>query len=151
MAGERLSNMNNEPKKEQLPGSAIPHSIHIDGYYQGFHIEIIQTEVGDQANTETYSLMKHAKALVDQMKLDGWEPSWNTETNNKVNGAKPEQKTVYQAPENGENRTPICGVHNVPMVWKSGVSQKTNKPYAFWSCATRNADGSFCTYKPPKA
>lgn len=44
--------------------------------------------------------------------------------------------------------TPICQVHNVPMVWKAGVSTKTGKSYAFWACSLKNPDGSYCKYKP---
>lgn len=45
---------------------------------------------------------------------------------------------------------PLCGIHGTSMTWRTGVSQKTNKPYAFWACPTKNADGSFCTFKAPK-
>ena len=38
--------------------------------------------------------------------------------------------------------TPICGVHNVPMVEVKG------KHGPFWSCHVRNEDGTFCSYKP---
>lgn len=44
--------------------------------------------------------------------------------------------------------TPTCGVHGTQMKWLTGTSKKTGKPYAFWSCPTKNADGSFCDYKP---
>lgn len=33
-----------------------------------------------------------------------------------------------------------------------GISKKTGKSYPeFWACPEKNADGSFCKYKPPKA
>lgn len=60
------------------------------------------------------------------------------------------QSTPVQAPVQNQAIAPICGIHGVPMVWKTGVSKKTGKPYAFWSCSQRNADGSFCTFKPTK-
>ena len=41
-----------------------------------------------------------------------------------------------------EEETPICAVHHVPMVRQKG------KYATFWSCHERNADGSFCSYKP---
>lgn len=50
-----------------------------------------------------------------------------------------------QTEHNGQEETPICGVHNVPMVKVSG------KKGEFWSCHQRNPDGSFCKYRPPKA
>lgn len=43
---------------------------------------------------------------------------------------------------------PTCGIHGTVMEWKTGVSKTTNKPYAFWGCPSKNADGSFCKYKP---
>ena len=48
------------------------------------------------------------------------------------------------------NEAPQCEVHSVPMVWKTGVSKKTNRPYAFYSCACKNPDGSWCSYRPPE-
>ena len=42
---------------------------------------------------------------------------------------------------------PICKVHNVPMKFRSGVSQKTGKPYQFYSCSVKNPDGSWCSEK----
>jgi len=62
------------------------------------------------------------------------------------------EKTVASSPTvtqaNGD--IPICGIHQTPMTWKTGVSKKTGKNYAFWSCNQRMQDGSFCTYKPAK-
>jgi len=37
-----------------------------------------------------------------------------------------------------------CPLHGSPLVWKTGTSKTTNKPYAFWSCPTLNPDGTFC-------
>lgn len=42
--------------------------------------------------------------------------------------------------EQGE--APICAVHRVPMVWQKG------RRGFFWSCHERNADKSFCSYRP---
>ena len=42
----------------------------------------------------------------------------------------------------GEEQTPICAVHRVPMVKQPG------KYGEFWSCHQRNPDGSFCSYRP---
>ena len=30
------------------------------------------------------------------------------------------------------------------MKYRSGISTKTGKPYAFWSCTQKNPDGSWC-------
>jgi len=37
-----------------------------------------------------------------------------------------------------------CPVHGTPLVWKAGTSKTTGKPYGFWACPTKNADGSYC-------
>jgi hypothetical protein len=42
---------------------------------------------------------------------------------------------------------PTCPVHGATTVWKEGVSKKTGKPYAFWGCTEKNADGSYCSAK----
>ena len=46
------------------------------------------------------------------------------------------------------NQIPNCSAHGVPMTWKTGTSNKTGQPYAFWSCSQKNPDGSYCKAKP---
>ena len=61
------------------------------------------------------------------------------------------KKEVDQTPDPIMDATaPTCGIHGVAMVWKpAGVSKKTGKAYpGFYSCPSRNADGSFCTFRP---
>jgi hypothetical protein len=43
------------------------------------------------------------------------------------------------APEPEE--VPICAIHEVPMVW-------IDKNGGFWSCHQKNADQSWCSYRP---
>jgi hypothetical protein len=45
---------------------------------------------------------------------------------------------------------PVCGIHNIPMVWKTGISKATGKPYAFWACSGKMPDGGWCTFKVAK-
>lgn len=65
-------------------------------------------------------------------------------------------KDVPQAPQvapqadTGIKITPICGIHNIPMNWKTGISKTTGKPYAFWSCSGKMPDGGWCTFKVAK-
>lgn len=55
-----------------------------------------------------------------------------------------------------EPTVPICGVHGTPMVWKTGQYKQTTQwhkageDYAFWSCSKKNANGSYCNFKPKK-
>ncbi len=39
---------------------------------------------------------------------------------------------------------PMCGIHGTPM------KQRTGQYGTFWSCGKKNADNSWCQYKPPK-
>lgn len=58
-------------------------------------------------------------------------------------GKKEDQVKDNQVEEQQqEEEVPICAVHHVPMVKQRG------RYGAFWSCHERNADGSFCSYKP---
>lgn len=60
-----------------------------------------------------------------------------------------QQKSANQHPQPTPNtQVQVCGIHGNPMTWKTGISKKTNQPYAFWACSTRNADGSYCQFKP---
>lgn len=56
-------------------------------------------------------------------------------------GRKHEQYQKGNGNPNAE-AVPECAVHKVPMAKVSG------KHGPFWSCHQRNADGSFCSYKP---
>ncbi len=58
-----------------------------------------------------------------------------------VYGLKYEQYQKGQNNGNGED-TPVCAVHKVPMAKVNG------RHGPFWSCHQKNADGSFCSYKP---
>lgn len=48
------------------------------------------------------------------------------------------------------NEAPICPIHQIPAVWKTGISSKTGRAYAFWSCAGKMPDGGWCTHKFPQ-
>ena len=57
--------------------------------------------------------------------------AWN------AGGRMPEDETAEAGDE-----PPTCGIHHIPMVRMQG------KHGPFWSCHQKNADGSFCSYKP---
>ena len=69
----------------------------------------------------------------------GWKPKWTD---------MPPVGVVTLPKPSGDVTNPVCGIHGTPMAWKTGVSKKSGKPYAFWSCATKNADNTWCTFKP---
>lgn len=41
----------------------------------------------------------------------------------------------------------LCPVHKVPYLHRKGTS-KAGKPYDFWGCSKKNADGTYCQEKP---
>lgn len=95
--------VNQERKETQ---GVVPHSIHIDGYYRGFHVEVIQTD--PNAMEQTYQLIRNAKTIIDAMEKDGWLPSWNMETVKNLKGEKREVETPKE-------ELPMCPIHNKPM------------------------------------
>lgn len=48
--------------------------------------------------------------------------------------------------EKTQEAVPMCGDHHVPMIWKTGTSKKTGRPYAFWGC-NEKTNGEWCTFK----
>jgi len=85
-----------------------------------------------------------------QQSVDGYQSvlMWLEKNGFKVatNVSKPQTKPLESTTP--PTTPPICGIHNKPMVWKTGVSKTTGKPYAFWSCNEKMPDGSWCKFKP---
>ena len=44
---------------------------------------------------------------------------------------------------------PLCPLHKLEAVWKTGTSKKTGKDYAFWSCPIKKEQngGEYCSNK----
>ena len=55
---------------------------------------------------------------------------------------EPTQGVSAEDADAGRAETPMCAVHEVPMVRMEG------KRGPFWSCHQRTEDGSFCSYRP---
>jgi hypothetical protein len=90
----------------------------------GFVINVDTPEELDQAIANCLPIFKKFKTAVDTYR----------------------EKQIIAA-TNPPGAIPDCPIHHVPMSWKTGVSRKTGKSYAFWSCAVKNPDGSFCPGK----
>jgi hypothetical protein len=139
---EEVGNEAHERMVEPNPPEA-PASCSFTIYYFGYKIQVTQRDV----NKPILPLIKNAVAVIDSLRIiDGYKPSWADDTNSKA--VVPQVNAPKVQPIGG---APICGVHGVPMVWKSGIGKTSGKPYAFWGCEVKNADGSFCKYTPPKA
>jgi hypothetical protein len=121
-------------KEPALPES--PASINIKFWADGYGTQLTMRD------NDVSSLMGKFKYMLETIKKAGYKPKWD-----EGNGIQPVQT-------NGG--APVCGVHGTLMVWKTGkyktetAYHKEGDPFAFWGCPTKNADGSYCTYKPPK-
>ena len=79
----------------------------------------------------------------DDMPMTENALAWAKDTYDRVvkrYGLKHEQ--YKNGEQNGKEAIPTCAVHKVPMTKQEG------KYGSFWSCHQRNADGSFCSYRP---
>ena len=85
-------------------------------------------------------IVQKATTLIDVAESHGWKNRWDD--------PPAVGNTVLPQPTNPQ--APSCGVHGNLMIWKTGVSKTSGKPYAFWTCPTKNADNSFCTFRPEK-
>jgi len=123
-------------EKQQLPEAPI--SITIMAYWKGFQV-LITRRTGEQP---IISQVPAIVSLVNKLIEEGFEP-----VREMPQLALPTTETKDRGKE---MPAPICHIHNVSMIWKEGVNQQTKRHYAFWACPVRNADGSFCKYKPEK-
>lgn len=56
---------------------------------------------------------------------------------------------IATPPEKAQEEAPKCGVHGTPMTLKPAGVSKAGRAYpAFWSCGMKNADGTYCRFKP---
>lgn len=128
-----------KPSEKLAPGSEAPasatiHAWDVDNFGVLFTIR----------DTDAKNLYVRMNGLIQTLKNDGWKPDWKTEG---VSTPPPVQKAVVShSTSSVVGETPMCGTHNVPMTWKTGVSKKTGRPYAFWSCGEMN-NGMYCDYK----
>jgi len=118
------------PVKNELPES--PASLNIKFWAEGYGVMLTMRD------EDVSRLMSKFKYMLTVIKKEGWKNKWD-------------EAPVRVLPEAAPARqAPICGVHGQPMTWKTGISKSSGKPYAFWSCSIKNADGTYCKYSPPK-
>ncbi len=124
-----------ESLKESTPVESLPEapmSIHIDTYYKGFHSGI-SIRMSDNSVIPTKRIM----TVIDSLILNGFQPSWNPETNNahsspqKVTGSQPVTPQLGSCPQ--------CGSPLIEAKKKDGTSYikcSTNKWDKFKKVAT---------------
>jgi hypothetical protein len=116
---------------EQETGNEAPASVTIRGYYKGYSVLVTNRNAG----VDVYPIVEKMIKAIDWMEQNGFKPSWND---------TPAQQPLPIVDPNA----PKCSVHNVPMKWITGISKTTGKNYAFWSCPSKNQDGTYCKAKP---
>lgn len=58
---------------------------------------------------------------------------------------KPQATPISQA----QTPVPMCGIHGTPMTLKPAGVSKAGRAYpAFYSCGQKNADQTFCKFRP---
>ena len=140
----------------QQQNPEAPQSGNVTGYFQGFSIQITCRNPA----IDLKPLVKKMSETAIYMSSLGFLPSWNDQTNEafkskSTNGASipvspvlPPVASLTPMPDltidGDKGQGGVCPVHGTKLVWKTGTSKTTNKPYAFWACITLNADGSFC-------
>ena len=125
----------------------------VTGYYKGHSIQITCRD----PHIDLDPIITKMKEAADKMASLGFLPSWNSLTNETLKTQTPVLPLPVEATpapdlmiDGDKGQGGVCLVHGTKLVWKTGTSKITNKPYAFWACPTLNADGSFCRSASPK-
>lgn len=116
-----------------------PLSITIGSYYKGFSVLWTRRS----ADTKVSPRVGEIKDFIGKLIEAGYMPSWNLETN-KASLGENKGIGIDLSIDGEKGQGGVCPVHNVKLVYKSGISKKDNKPYAFWGCPEKLADGAFC-------
>ena len=103
---------------KQLPEAPI--SIHVDSYLDGFHVGWTKRLDGDNLSEQVAGM----GAFIKKLKDEGYMPSWNAETNAKV------QNGSSATPTESEYTCPKCGA---VAIRKTGLT-KTKRPWAGLFC-----------------
>lgn len=111
---------------DDIQHTEAPLSIHIDGYYQGFHVGITIRK-DDNATIPTSSIMK----AVDEMKEKGFKPSWNEDTNKDHNIPAGFVRIA------DEGRKKNCQYCDKMTIEKRGIG-KNDKPYHAFFCESKD-------------
>lgn len=130
---------------DELPES--PASANIKVWIRGFGVMFTMRD------KKMNNVVSKVETLIQIAGEKGWKNKWDdAPLGANVTSMHSRPTTVAQTPTN----TPICGVHGTPMTWKTGNYKATTPyhkmgdEYAFWSCSQKNADGSYCKFKPTK-
>lgn len=116
-----------------------PLSINIGSYYKGFYVGWTRRSADGKVTPHVSGVKEFVEKLIEA----GYVPSWNPETN-KASLGENKGIGVDLSIDGEKGQGGVCPVHGTKLVWKTGISKTTGKNYAFWSCPTKNADGSYC-------
>lgn len=116
--------INTDDRTPQILPEA-PASMTIKVWIRGFGVMLTARD------NKVSDLLKKTETIIEYAESHGWKNVWDKE---------PTDHTPTVIPEN----TPKCEIHGTPMKHLEGVSKKTGKPYSFWSCTEKLADGTWC-------
>ena len=117
----------NNDKEQDLPEA--PASMTMRVWVRGFGIMLTVRD------TTVSSLLKKTETLVDYAESHGWKNVWDTTPQ-----AATSHPTSSQALVKGQ---PTCSLHGNSTKWLEGISKKTGKKYAFWTCQEK-INGQYC-------
>jgi hypothetical protein len=124
------------PVEKDLPEA--PMSIHIDSYFKGFHVGTTIRLVDN-----TIVPVSRIMAVINGFMTNGFQPSWNVETNNAHSAPVPAPVAQPTTPQVTLGACPKCHKPLVEAYKKDGTAYtkcSTNK----WNKITKTATG--CDY-----
>lgn len=141
----------NDRKEESLPEAPAVSNVKV--WIKGYGVML--TVRGEKM----MDIVKKTETLVDYAISHGWKNVWDTVTTpikslpnlppidhpewkvDPITGKKYDTNTTTDVSSKNQ---PTCPVHGATTKWLEGVSKKTGKPYAFWTCSSKNSDESYC-------
>lgn len=125
------------PSEKLAPGSEAPASATVHAWDKD-NFGVLFTI----RDTNAKNLYVRMNGLIQTLKNDGWKPDWKTEGSTMPPTT---QKAVVGQPTTSQpGETPLCGIHGTPM------TQRQGQYGMFWSCGKKNADNTWCKFKPGK-
>lgn len=124
------------PSEKQAPGQEAPASATVHAWNRD-NFGVLFTI----RDTDAKSLFARMGNFLKVLKAEGWKPDWK-------NDAPTTQKAVVGQPTPSQDISGkfqmTCPIHGNSTKFLQGTSKKTGKPYSFWSCQMKDANGDWC-------
>jgi hypothetical protein len=118
---------------DNLPES--PNSANIKVWIRGFGVQFTMRD------NQMINVIQKIEKLIQLAEEKKWQPTWEVKV-------LPKQDPTMEIPTQLPKIAPKCSIHGIDMVWRAGISKKTGKPYGFWACSQKLANGDYCNGKP---